>query len=97
MKEVKFTKPQREEISFQVQVRIDSDPLFHGVIHEFENSEEDMENLADALYRNTRNVFTDMEIDYMILLVDGALGHLYSNECSGGIRSLNNALKKMGC
>lgn len=94
-KKVKFTKPQREEISFQIYVRIDSDAIYHGVIHEFENSVKDMENLAYDLARNKRDVFTDMEIEYMILLVEYLVDHLYSNECWGGVRSLNNAIKKM--
>ena len=111
MKEVKFTKPQRDEISFQVYVRIDTfypdsmytigiscerDENAGEVWHEFENSEQDMVKLARALDLNTRNVFTDMEIEYMIHIVEIAIEPLYGNECWGGVRSLNNALKKMG-
>ena len=101
MKEVKFTKIQSEEISEQVLIRIDSieyeNDCWGGIMHDFENSEQDMYNLLYALQRNTRNVFTDMEIDYMIHLVEDAIEPLYSNEMWGGVRSLNNALKKMGC
>jgi hypothetical protein len=97
---VKFTKNQRDEISQQVQIRIDSvdyPSRDGGILHEFENSEEDMVGLENALDRNTRSVFTDVEIDYMILLVEDAREHLDWEDCSGGIRSFNNALHKMGC
>ena len=98
MKQVKFTKNQRDEISQQVQIRIDSvdyPSLSGGTLHEFEKSEADMVGLENALDRNTRNGFSEMEISYMILLVEDAREHLDWEDCSGGIRSLGNALKKM--